>query len=90
MDFTDIFMKIKWGKHFHDIFAIIQEGFSWRLYLGMVRVSFEGCVLHAEGDGEDASQLETLHPLQARKAGLYRAGLASRPFQAFMTTVDNI
>ena len=70
LDFTEMFTKIKWGKHFSDIFATIQEGFSWRLYLGMVRVSFEGCVLHAEGDGEDAPQLELLHPLQAREAGL--------------------
>jgi hypothetical protein len=76
MDFREVFTKIKWGKIFRfrdricDIFATIHEGFSWQLYLGMVRVSFEGCVLHTEGDGEYAPQLELLHPLQAREAGL--------------------
>ncbi len=61
----------------HNIYNNQRKDFRGN-YLGMVRVPFEGCVLHAEGDGEDAPQLELLHPLQAREAGLWhRQGLMS-------------
>jgi hypothetical protein len=56
MDFTEIFTKLKWGKVFRfqtEFLTFLQqskEDISWQLYLGMVRVSFEGCVLHTKRD----------------------------------------